>query len=185
MSTKERIISITNNLVLSRGYNAFSFADIAVELDIKKASIHYHFASKEQLGKALINQHIVQTREFFVSIKDKTPTERLLAFIDIYDRRKQHNQVCIVGSLGTDFLTLGSSMQEELKTLSDELLQGLIDILIDGKKENQFRFADEPRAKALMLTTNLLGGLQVTRLTGDADFEQIKRSILDNLLNTQ
>ena len=185
MSTRENILTITDELILSKGYNAFSFADISNELGIKKASIHYHFSSKEELGKCLIKSHIDKTKALFDEAKTLTPTERLLLFIDIYNQRKSAHQVCIVGSLSTDLMTLGDSMKNEMKELSSIILNGLTDILIEGKRENTFRFADQPRTKALMIITNLLGGLQLSRLTGTDDFETIKRSILDNLLYKQ
>ena len=42
-STRERILDSAQALAQARGFNAFSYADIATELGVKKASIHYHF----------------------------------------------------------------------------------------------------------------------------------------------
>ena len=39
------------------GFNGFSYADIAAELGITKASLHYHFQSKAELGDALIARY--------------------------------------------------------------------------------------------------------------------------------
>jgi TetR/AcrR family transcriptional repressor of nem operon len=36
----------------TRGYNGFTYADIAAELGIAKASLHHHFASKALLGRS-------------------------------------------------------------------------------------------------------------------------------------
>ncbi len=185
MSTKEQILNVTEELVLSKGFNAFSFADIADRLGIKKASVHYHFASKEQLGQSLVKYHLINIRQGLAASKKETPEERLHGFLSLYATRKQNNQVCLVGTLSTDLMTLGESMQQELSTLASLILDGLTDILIEGKNENTFRFAEQPRTMALIIITNLMGALQVSRLTGDADFEHIKRSILDNLLINQ
>ena len=40
-----------------RGFNGFSYADIASELGITKASLHYHFPGKAELGEALIERY--------------------------------------------------------------------------------------------------------------------------------
>jgi len=45
---------VAERLVQVRGFNGFSYADIAAELHITKASLHYHFATKADLGEALI-----------------------------------------------------------------------------------------------------------------------------------
>ena len=39
----------------TRGYNGFSYADIAAELGVTKATLHFHYATKEQLGVRLID----------------------------------------------------------------------------------------------------------------------------------
>ncbi|MEQ8469725.1 MAG: TetR/AcrR family transcriptional regulator [Marinoscillum sp.] len=181
MSTRSDIINIANELVLSKGYNAFSFADISKNLGIKKASIHYHFPSKTTLGQALIAQHIQEANVLFEKNKNKKPILRIQDFFSIYESRKLAGQVCLVGSLATDLYTMEQVIQDDIKNLASIILSGLTDILEDGKSSGDFQFKEDPRTKALMITTNLLGALQVSRLTADQDFYQIKQTILENI----
>lgn len=53
-NTKERILKYSEQLMLSKGYNGFSFMDIAKIVGIKKASMHYHFPTKEDLAVAIV-----------------------------------------------------------------------------------------------------------------------------------
>jgi AcrR family transcriptional regulator len=46
------ILDSARVLMMDRGYNGFSFRDIAAEVGIKSASIHYHFATKADLAEA-------------------------------------------------------------------------------------------------------------------------------------
>ena len=55
--TAERILDVANALLIDRGYSAFSYADIASELQLTKAALHYHFAGKADLGEALISRY--------------------------------------------------------------------------------------------------------------------------------
>src|SRR5438309_11042421 len=55
--TASRILDIAERLVQSRGFNGFSYADVASELKISKASLHYHFPGKAELGEALIGRY--------------------------------------------------------------------------------------------------------------------------------
>jgi len=48
------MLEVAQRLIQVRGFNGFSYADIAGELGITKASLHYHFRSKAELGLALI-----------------------------------------------------------------------------------------------------------------------------------
>ena len=52
--TAARILDVAERLVQVRGFNGFSYADIAAELHVTRASLHYHFASKAELGEPLI-----------------------------------------------------------------------------------------------------------------------------------
>src|ERR671936_2938687 len=55
--TPARILDIAERLVQSRGFNGYSYADVAAELGITKASLHYHFAGKAELGQALVERY--------------------------------------------------------------------------------------------------------------------------------
>ncbi|MGZ5871264.1 MAG: TetR/AcrR family transcriptional regulator [Bradyrhizobium sp.] len=55
--TAEEILDVAETLIQTRGYSAFSYQDIADALGIRKASIHYQFPSKIELGVAVINRY--------------------------------------------------------------------------------------------------------------------------------
>ena len=55
-STAERIVREARDLIMTRGYNGFSYADIAEAVGIRKASIHHHFPAKSDLAKAVIEE---------------------------------------------------------------------------------------------------------------------------------
>jgi len=55
--TAQRILDIAERLVQTRGYNGFSYADIAQAMKVTKASLHYHFPAKADLGARLIERY--------------------------------------------------------------------------------------------------------------------------------
>ncbi|MBV8574602.1 MAG: helix-turn-helix transcriptional regulator, partial [Acetobacteraceae bacterium] len=55
--TATRILDVAERLVQTRGFNAFSYADIAQALRVTKASLHYHFPTKGKLGERLIERY--------------------------------------------------------------------------------------------------------------------------------
>src|SRR6188508_3818527 len=55
--TAQRILDIAERLVQTRGFNGFSYADIAEALEVTKASLHYHFPAKADLGRRLIERY--------------------------------------------------------------------------------------------------------------------------------
>ena len=55
--TSQRILDTAERLVQTRGFNGFSYADIATTLGVTKASLHYHFPAKAELGQRLIERY--------------------------------------------------------------------------------------------------------------------------------
>ena len=53
----QRILDVAERLVQTRGFNGFSYADIAEALHVTKASLHYHFPAKSDLGRQLIERY--------------------------------------------------------------------------------------------------------------------------------
>ena len=60
-----QIIDSAIRMIRAGGYHSFSFRQIAAELGIKSASIHYHFPTKEDLGVALTKRY---TENFVASL---------------------------------------------------------------------------------------------------------------------
>ena len=50
-STPARILDVAERLVQVRGFNGFSYADVAAELGVTKASLHYHFPARRSSEK--------------------------------------------------------------------------------------------------------------------------------------
>ena len=55
--TATQVLDVAERFAQSRGFNGFSYADVAAELKLTKAALHYHFASKAELGEALIARY--------------------------------------------------------------------------------------------------------------------------------
>ena len=182
MSTREQIIELTDTLIRDYGYNAISFYDIAQKLKIKNASIHYHFPTKSDLGIALLERHTQRLRELTESAKAKDSKVKIKSFWSIYDAIHHEGRVCLVGSLATDLKTIEPKMAKALKIFANEILEWVTAMLKEGKENKTFTFPETPRTKALMIISNMLAAVQLSRLTGDSDFQIIRETVLSGLL---
>ena len=81
-NTATAILDIAERLVQRRGFSGFSYADIAAELGITKASLHYHFPSKAELGESLITRYADRFGEALMEIegRDGPATDKLRAY---------------------------------------------------------------------------------------------------------
>src|ERR1035438_6204275 len=81
------ILDVAERLAQTRGYNGFSYADIAAQLGVTKASLHYHFRTKATLGRALIERY----RALFgvaldaIDHEANEPHEKLQQYVGLYN----------------------------------------------------------------------------------------------------
>lgn len=181
MTTRENIVDKADQLIRNKGYNAFSFKDISNDIGIKTASIHYHFPTKSDLGVATIKEHIARCVALKEKVSNESPLTQLEAFLEVQAQIKRENKVCIVGSLATDLNTLDESIKAELQQFAQIVLNWITEILIEGKKLGIFDFDILPRTKAIMIITNMIAIVQLSRLTNDDDFELVRQTILTEL----
>jgi TetR/AcrR family transcriptional regulator, transcriptional repressor for nem operon len=178
--TRTIIIEHAEELVLSKGYNAFSYADISKPLDIKNAAVHYHFPTKEDLGIAIVKKQADDFRQLRSITEGKSPKESMLALKDFYMQYVREKKVCMIGSMGTDLLTLPESVQAELRVQLENIWQWLTVQLGVGKQNGDFKFEADAQIKAMDFLSNLSAGAQITRIKGNP---QIFNELMDSFFN--
>jgi len=178
--TREKIIELGENLIRTKGYNAFSYQDISTELGIKNAAVHYYFPTKENLGTSIVKTNIQRFEEMVDNMHSRGFDERqqLDTFIKIYLKSHRENKLCIIGSLGSDFETLNETTKTELKRMTEIILKWLTNILVTGKEKKIFVFNENPQSKAIMIFSSLVASLQLSRVMDKMDYKSICMTII-------
>jgi len=181
--TREKIIELGENLIRTKGYNAFSYQDISSELGIKNAAVHYYFPSKENLGTSIVKTNIQRFEEMVENMQSRNFDEfhQLETFLKIYLKSNREQKLCIMGSLGPDFNTLNESTRIELRKMTEMVLAWLTVLLEKGKTNGIFSFKCNPNEKALLTLSCMIAGLQLVRVMDKLDFKTIYQSILDEI----
>jgi TetR/AcrR family transcriptional regulator, transcriptional repressor for nem operon len=181
--TREKILELGEELILKRGYNAFSYQDISSELGIKNAAVHYYFPSKENLGTSIIKNNILRFEEMLDNLKTRKFDEyaQLEAFFKFYLKSNREDKICILGSLGSEFESLSESTKKELQKMSQMIIDWLTVILEKGRSKSLFKFNGEAKSRALLILTCMIAGLQLARVMGKSDFKAIHLQLLDDL----
>ena len=184
-NTKRSIMDLAESFLQEKGFNGFSYANIAKELDVKNAAIHYHFPSKE----ALVSEVIQRYRDRFKlwinnsRIQDLSPQEKLDWFFNIYtNTRADNGKVCLAGSLETEFNSLPDSVRQQTQALTRELLVWLQATLQEGRESGVFHFSGKPADKAALILSSLQGGLQMARALGTHKFRAVVEQHKQDLL---
>lgn len=179
--TKQDILKLGEHLIRLRGYNAFSYQDISVQLGIKNAAIHYYFPKKSDLAVQIIRQVHDSLYKLKQDHLQDDPISQLKLIIEIYARSHREDKVCLMGAFASEFYSLDQCIQEELRKVAIDVKRALTEILIKGRQERFFHFSEEPEVKAVLIITNLLAALQLERITGKDEFTTIQQAILNNL----
>jgi TetR/AcrR family transcriptional repressor of nem operon len=165
----ERILDVAERLAQTRGFNGFSYADIAEELAVTKASLHYHFPSKSDLGRALIvRYHVVFGRALdTVETEADTALAKLKRYIDLYDRVMRADRMCLCGMFAAEFATLPQAMQQELRRFFDANELWLTRVFEQGSRTGEFSLWDKPDERARVFLGALEGAMLVARSYND------------------
>jgi len=181
--TRERIIELGEDLIRTRGYNAFSYQDISTELGIKNAAVHYYFPSKANLGTSIIRTNVQRFEEMVDNMHSRGFDEwqQLDTFMKIYLKSHREHKLCIVGSLGSDYYSLHETTRQELAGMTEKILAWLSQILAAGRGKKLFAFRDEAQNRATLIFTSLVAGLQLSRMMNKFDFKNICQVMQENL----
>lgn len=181
--TREKILELGEELILTKGYNGFSYQDISTAMGIKNAAVHYYFPSKETLGTSILKTNAQRFEEMVENMQNREFDEwhQLEAFMKIYLKSNRESKICIIGSLGTDVNTLSEPMQQELQKMVDRILQWLAETLERGRQKGLFQFRIPAQDQSIQILSSLVAGLQLSRIIGKQAFKSIHQSIWEEI----
>ena len=169
--TAERALDVAEQLVQVRGFNGVSYADVAVELGVTKAALHYHFSTKAELGEALINRY---TSRFEAALEqiDQEPGDasaKISAYAAIYLDVLRQQRMCLCGMLAAEYQTLPLPMQHAIVRFFDINETWLERVLDEGQRSGTLRHRGSARGAAQVVISTLEGAMLVARMHDDPD----------------
>lgn len=166
---RARILDVAERLVQVRGFNGFSYADVAAELGVTKASLHYHFPNKAGLGEALIARYTARFGEALVGIDTRLtdPVAKLDAYANLYADVLRGERMCLCGMLAAEYETLSTPMQQAVVAFLDDNEEWLERVLAQGRKDGSLAFGGPTRDTARSIVSGLEGAMLVARSYGD------------------
>jgi TetR/AcrR family transcriptional repressor of nem operon len=182
--TAERALDIAERLVQVRGFSNFSYADIATELGITKASLHYHFPGKGELGQALITRYAERFNQALDEIDRDVPDARdkLAAYAELYAGVLRNERMCMCGILAAEYQTLPEAMQSEVIRFFDENQRWLAKVLKQGRADSTLTYRGGAMDVAQGILAALEGAMLVARPYGDLRrFDAAAKQLLDGL----
>jgi TetR/AcrR family transcriptional repressor of nem operon len=169
--TAGQILDLAETLIQTRGYSAFSYQDIADSLGIRKASIHYHFPSKADLGVAVVDRYMARFDGALTAIANDQ-SQSSMTMLDVYVQpylqfASTPDQVCLSGALAGEMMALPPKVRERVDHFFRTHQVWLTKILERGVARGEFTLAAPASKVARFVFGALQGALLVKRTTND------------------
>lgn len=179
--TRHQIVELADELIRQKGFNAFSYSDISMPLAIRNSAIHYYFASKSELGAAVIDAELERVRGYRGENSGLSGEEQLKTLVKVFYRNSELHNICLIGSLTPDYNTFAAPMQDKVREMCVAILDWLTDALSQAREAGQLRFEGASEARALLVISGLLSSLLLSRVLGGHVFERMLDQLLQDM----
>ncbi|MEO9653689.1 TetR/AcrR family transcriptional regulator [Marinomonas sp.] len=172
MSNREKLLNIAEDKVRQGGYSNFSFREIATEIGIKSASVHYHFPTKADLGAAVAHQY---TEAFMKALGDISDImEKGDNPIDVYtnifrNALLEDNKMCLCGLLGAQNESLPEKVQVEVQRFFNKNLTWLT-------AAHRALGSENPTQAAITTVSLLEGAMMISKALNDHSYFKLVTS---------
>ena len=175
VTMREQILDAAQLFVQTRGFHAFSYADIAAEVGIRKASIHYYFPAKTDLGREIAARYREGFRRHCRRIECLAPEadQALQRYAQIFRDMLRSGpdtaggRLCLCGVLVSEWNALSEGMQEEVVGFFGENEAWLAGVLDAGRSQGCLCFDGPAALQAQTFLSGLEGAMQTARVYED------------------
>ena len=170
-STADEILATARSLILSRGYNGFSYADIAEVVGIRKPSIHHHFPSKAELVETLVMRYREAAEEGIGNLERTIPAplDQLAAYIGYWKAciGDASAPFCMCALLANELPVLPEGVTVQIRAYFRFLSGWLAKVLERGVEQGVIKLGNTPRVEAEAFMATVHGAMLSARAYGD------------------
>lgn len=186
-STAEEIIRRARPLILTGGYDGFSYADISNVVGIRKASIHHHFPTKAQLVRILVEQYRREALDGLEKMDQAIadPAERLRAYTRYWQNciASGAEPFCVCALLASQMPALPEEVAVEVKAHFRALAAWVANVFRAGVAQGGLQLVHEPEIEAEVFVATVHGAMLSSRAHGNAAiFEMIARPLVERFV---
>ncbi|WP_168120370.1 TetR/AcrR family transcriptional regulator [Paenibacillus sp. HB172176] len=170
-TTYDDILACARNLIVTGGYNGFSYADIAEVVGIRKASIHHHFPTKVDLVRTLVARYRKEGEVGLANLNLQVhdSLELLRAYVGYWEAciADASDPFCICALLASELPVLPEKVGLEVRAHFRSLSAWLTSVLEQGVSRGQLRLTSSAHAEAESFMATVHGAMLSARAYGD------------------
>lgn len=167
--THDQIVDSAMKHLYKMGYNRFSFAYVAEDCGIAKASIHYHFPNKDALVLAAIDKYSARVTEALdrlrndstLSANEKFEALFKFAFDHIVDTQYKG---CLAGNLGLEISETNKAIAARVRAFLQRKTLVIAAIVEQGRAARSYATDFEASEFAQSIVLMIEGGIMLAKI---------------------
>ncbi|HFN7230072.1 TPA: TetR/AcrR family transcriptional regulator [Klebsiella quasipneumoniae] len=181
------IMANTRQLLTVGGYKSFSYADLAESVGIRKASIHHHFPSKEDLVHAVVQEYRAEARAGMEAMDQQIhdPLIKVKRYADFWSAciKDGTSSFCICVMLAVELPTLPADIAAEVTGHFSDLTDSLASLLRAGETQGVFKLNETAEVEARALMAGIHGAMLAARaFNNPLVFDQIAWPLINKII---
>jgi TetR/AcrR family transcriptional repressor of nem operon len=181
------IMANTRQLLTVGGYKSFSYADLAERVGIRKASIHHHFPSKEDLVHAVVQEYRAEARAGMEAMDQQIhdPLIKVKGYADFWSAciKDGTSSFCICVMLAVELPTLPADIAAEVTGHFSDLSDWLASLLRAGETQGVFKLNETAEVEASALMAGIHGAMLAARaFNNPLVFDQIAWPLINKII---
>lgn len=169
-NTSDEILASARSLIMSGGYNGFSYADISEVVGIRKASIHHHFPSKVDLVRELVKRYREDGQASVVTLEQNVPDA--LDVLKVYANHwskcieDASRPYCVCALLASELPSLPPEVATEVTGFFRFISSWLTTVMERGRENGALNLTSEPHVEAEAFLATVYGAMLSARAYG-------------------
>jgi TetR/AcrR family transcriptional repressor of nem operon len=166
-TTSDDILASARNLIMSGGYNGFSYADISKVVGIRKASIHHHFPSKVDLVRELVKRYREDGQAGVAALEQSVPDalDILSAYANHWSKciEDASRPYCVCALLASELPSLPREVATEVTAFFRFISSWLTSVMERGSSQGALNLSSEPDIEAEAFLATVYGAMLSAR----------------------
>lgn len=185
-NTAQEILTCARSLIVTGGYNGFSYADISKVVGVRNATIHHHFPSKANLVRELLVNYRQEAQSGLAELERHVPDplEQLRAYLNYWETcfADQNAPFCVCALLATELPILPAEVALEVRAHFRALSDWLAAVLERGAAQGKIVLTSSANIEAEGFLATVHGAMMSARAYDDGKiFGTITHPLLQRL----
>jgi len=171
--TRDHILKATRKILVVQGFHNTSISAVIEATGVKKGNLYYHFASKEELGLAVLEDAKDEFFSFLAkALAGRDPVEKIINSCKaIFTEQEKNNFVggCLFGNTALEMADSNHTFSQVIQEVFGRWTDLLATHLDEALEKGLLPPATQPRLLAKTVVATLEGGIMMSRVNKDTE----------------